>query len=68
MGWEHRSSIKRILTTPYLIRGLYNNELFTLLKLLIVEEVSRSPVAKYLITPSFIKEGKHLHRTGMPPN
>jgi hypothetical protein len=56
------------LTTPYLKRGLYNNKVFALLTLLIVEEVSRYPVAKYLITPSFIKEGKHLDRTGMPPN
>jgi hypothetical protein len=52
----------------YLIKGPYNNKLFTLLTLLIVEEVSRNSVAKYLITPSFIKEGKHLHRKGMPPN
>jgi hypothetical protein len=33
-----------------------------------VEEVSNFPVAKYLITPSLIKEGKHPHRKGMPPN
>jgi hypothetical protein len=56
------------LLTPQRITGLYNNKLFILLTLLMVEEVSSDPVAKYLITPSFIKEGKHLHSEGMPPN